>query len=85
MAAEIRPDSLNSPTSSLASAAASSPISGKWTTFYNEENQDLNLTVCTGDDFKPDLLHKIEGITEEVHAAVLIPDMDGVISISSDR
>ena len=34
---------------------------------------------------KPELLNKIEGGSEEVHAAVLIPEQDGIISISSDR
>ena len=36
-------------------------------------------------DAKPELLNKVEGGSEEVHAAVLIPDQDGIISISSDR
>jgi len=36
-------------------------------------------------DAKPELLNKVEGGSEEVHAAILIPDQDGIISISSDR
>lgn len=36
-------------------------------------------------DSKPELLNKVEGGSEEVHAAVLIPEQDGIISISSDR
>lgn len=34
---------------------------------------------------KPELMHKIEGCTDEVNGAVIIPGEDGVISISSDR
>jgi len=34
---------------------------------------------------KPELLNKVEGGAEEVHAAILIPDQDGIISISADR
>ena len=36
-------------------------------------------------DAKPELLNKVEGGSEEVHAAILIPGQDGIISISSDR
>ena len=36
-------------------------------------------------DAKPELLNKVEGGSEGVHAAILIPDQDGIISISSDR
>ena len=36
-------------------------------------------------DAKPELLNKVEGGSEEVHAAILIPDQDGIISISSYR
>jgi len=34
---------------------------------------------------KPELVHKLEGCTDEVNGAVLIPGEQGVISISSDR
>ena len=34
---------------------------------------------------KPELLNKVEGGAEEVHAAILIPGQDGIISISADR
>jgi len=34
---------------------------------------------------KPELIHKLEGCTDEVNGAVLIPGEQGVISISSDR
>ena len=34
---------------------------------------------------KPELLNKVEGGAEEVFAAILIPDQDGIISISADR
>ena len=47
------------------------------------------LTMATptaiSPDAKPELLNKIEGGAEDVHAAVLIPQQDGIISISSDR
>jgi len=38
-----------------------------------------------GGDVKPSLLHKLEGSTNEIHAAVIIPGEDGVISVSADR
>jgi len=34
---------------------------------------------------KPELLHKLEGSSDEVNGAVLIPGENGVISISADR
>ena len=34
---------------------------------------------------KPELVHKLEGCTDEVNAAILLTDEDCVISISSDR
>ena len=34
---------------------------------------------------KPELVHKLEGCTDEVNAALIIPGQNGVISISSDR
>lgn len=34
---------------------------------------------------RPELVHKLEGCTDEVNGAVLIPGENGVISISSDR
>lgn len=34
---------------------------------------------------KPSLLHKLEGSTNEIHAAVIIPGENGVISVSADR
>ena len=42
-------------------------------------------TPISRENAKPELLNKIEGGSEEVHAAVLIPEQDGIISISSDR
>ena len=37
------------------------------------------------DSARPELLHKLEGCTDEVHGAVIIPGEEGVISISNDR
>jgi len=37
------------------------------------------------DPVKPELVHKLEGCTDEVHAAILITGEDTVISISGDR
>lgn len=34
---------------------------------------------------KPILLSKLEGCNDEVNAAVIIPRVDGVISVSDDR
>jgi hypothetical protein len=34
---------------------------------------------------RPELVHKLEGCTDEVNGAVLIPGEHGVISVSSDR
>jgi len=34
---------------------------------------------------KPELVHKLEGCTDEVHGAVVVPGEDTVISISQDR
>lgn len=34
---------------------------------------------------KPELLSKLEGSTDDVNAAVLIPGEDGVISVSDDK
>lgn len=34
---------------------------------------------------KPALLAKLEGCSDEVNAAVLIPGEDGVISVSNDK
>lgn len=34
---------------------------------------------------KPVLLAKLEGCSDNVNKAVIIPDTDGVISVSSDR
>jgi len=34
---------------------------------------------------KPELIHKLEGCTDEIHGVVIIPGEDGVISISADR
>ena len=45
----------------------------------------LTQTPIARENAKPELLNKIEGGSEEVHAAVLIPEQDGIISISSDR
>ena len=45
----------------------------------------IQTPVPKENNAKPELLNKIEGGSEEVHAAVLIPEQDGIISISSDR
>ena len=47
----------------------------------------LNIATPTAisPDAKPELLNKVEGGAEDVHAAILIPQQDGIISISSDR
>ncbi|XP_023335194.1 WD repeat and FYVE domain-containing protein 2 [Eurytemora carolleeae] len=37
------------------------------------------------DEPKPVLLHKLEGSTNEIHAAIIIPGENGVISVSADR
>ena len=52
-----------------------------------EIRPDFNATTVNTitSDAKPELLNKVEGGSEEVHAAVLIPEQDGIISISSDR
>ena len=42
-------------------------------------------TSSTTSSAKPELLNKVEGGAEEVHAAILIPGQDGIISISADR
>jgi len=42
-------------------------------------------TTSTNSSAKPELLNKVEGGAEEVHAAILIPGQDGIISISADR
>lgn len=34
---------------------------------------------------KPELLSKLEGSTDDVNAALLIPGEDGVISVSDDK
>jgi len=34
---------------------------------------------------KPNLLHKLEGSTNQIHAALIIPGENGVISVSADR
>lgn len=34
---------------------------------------------------KPELLSKLEGYSDDVNAAVLIPGEDGVISVSDDK
>ena len=34
---------------------------------------------------KPELVHKLEGCTDEVNGAVVIPGENAVISISNDR
>lgn len=34
---------------------------------------------------KPELLSKLEGVNATINAAILIPNEDGVISISDDR
>ena len=34
---------------------------------------------------KPQLINKIEGSTDDINMAVLIPREDGVISVSDDR
>jgi len=34
---------------------------------------------------KPVLISKLEGCSDEVNAAVVIPGVDGVISVSDDR
>lgn len=55
--------------------------------------ENLNVATALGSalpsvassNAKPELLNKVEGGSDEVHAAVLIPDQDGIISISSDR
>jgi len=38
-----------------------------------------------GDIAKPELVHKLEGCTDEVNGAIIIPGENAVISISSDR
>lgn len=48
-------------------------------------NGPMSPTSTVQPDAKPELLNKVEGGAEEVHGAVLIPDQDGIISISSDR
>ena len=42
-------------------------------------------TTSANSSAKPELLNKVEGGAEEVHAAILIPGQDGIISISADR
>ena len=34
---------------------------------------------------RPELVHKLEGCTDQVNGAVILPGEDGVISISDDR
>ena len=34
---------------------------------------------------RPELVHKLEGCTDLVNGAVILPGEDGVISISDDR
>lgn len=36
-------------------------------------------------DAKPELINKIDGSAEDIHAAVFIPGQDGIISVSTDR
>ena len=42
-------------------------------------------TSSTTTSTKRELLNKVEGGSEEVYAAILIPGQDGIISISADR
>ena len=45
----------------------------------------LPASASNANSAKPELLNKVEGGAEEVFAAILIPDQDGIISISADR
>ena len=80
----------------LAAARLSSKLKYRWLAFsvYHVTNQELVMAAeikagCSGGSGgnvrKPQLINKIEGCSDFIAMAIIIPREDGVISVSDDR